>query len=98
MINRRAFLQSTPAAAGLAIPLAPALAASDAPIRVGVIGASGRARSLYQIFAKNPEVDVVSIADVDTKNFARAVEEIGASQGGSRPETHQDFRQLVNDD
>lgn len=97
-MNRRNFLQTTPAAAGLTALAPAAKAAPNDRLRAGVIGAAGRARSLYHIFAKNPEVDVVSIADVDTRNFAKAVDEIGKIQGGKKPETHQDLRHLIDDD
>ena len=97
-MNRRKFLHTTAATATLASALPVAKAAANDRLRAGVVGAAGRARALNHLFARDPEVDVVAIADVDLRNLPRTVEEITEIQGGKKPTTHQDFRALVEDD
>lgn len=95
-MDRRRFLQSSAvtAAALQAEPVGKATASER--LRAGVVGAGGRAFSLINSFAKNPNVDVVAIADIDPRRLPRAVERVGKIQG-SKPKTTGDFRTLVDD-
>jgi len=65
-------------------------------VRVGVMGASGRAFSLINTFAANPNVEVVAIADVDASKLPRALEAVEKLQG-KKPEALGDFRKLIDD-
>ena len=72
-------------------------AAPSERVRVGVIGAGGRALSLNRIFADNPQVEVVGIADIDSRRLPRAVEEVKSRQGKA-PQPTGDFRRLIDDE
>jgi len=99
-MKRREFLQSSAvAAAAASSAYAIERAAKAAPnerLRAGVVGAGGRALSLINSFAKNPEVDVVAIADVDSRRLPRAVEVVSKIEG-RKPRTTGDFRTLIDD-
>jgi predicted dehydrogenase len=98
--ERRRFLKNTVAAlatshivAGTAM-MAKAVASDR--VRVGVMGAGGRALSLIQTFASNPEVDIVAIADVDESKFGPGVTAV-AKLHGREPRIEKDFRRLIDD-
>ncbi len=94
-IKRRNFIhQSVAAGAALLAPVAKAAASER--VRVGCIGASGRARALNLICARNPQIDLVAIADVDLSHLPKTVEEVTKIQG-SKPKAFQDFRKLIDD-
>ena len=95
-IKRRNFIYQSAAAASAALLAPVAKAAASERVRVGCIGASGRARSLNLICARNPQIDLVAIADVDLRNLPRTVGEVTKIQG-SKPKTYQDFRKLIDD-
>ncbi|MBW3541168.1 MAG: Gfo/Idh/MocA family oxidoreductase [Planctomycetes bacterium] len=65
-------------------------------VRVGVVGAGGRALSLNLSFAANPNAEVVAIADIDPRQFPRAVAEVTKRQG-KEPQAVSDFRKLIDD-
>ena len=98
--ERRRFLKNTVAAlatshivAGTAMM---AKAVASERVRVGVMGAGGRALSLIQTFASNPEVDIVAIADVDESKFGPGVTAV-AKLHGREPRIEKDFRRLIDD-
>jgi len=96
-MDRRGFL--TTSVAGVTATSAiggPARAPASERIRVGVMGTAGRAFSLIHTFASNKFVDVVALADVDSRNFPRAVAEVQKRQG-RKPRTVGDFRRLIDD-
>lgn len=99
-MKRREFLQSTALAATAATSVsALERAAKTAPserLRAGVVGAGGRAMSLITSFSKNPHVDVVAIADVDSRRLPRAVETVAKIEG-HKPRTTGDFRTIIDD-
>jgi len=99
-MKRREFLQSSAvAAAAASSAYAIERAAKAAPnerLRAGVVGGGGRALSLINSFAKNSEVDVVAIADVDSRRLPRAVEVVSKIEG-RKPRTTGDFRTLIDD-
>ncbi|MBQ18499.1 MAG: dehydrogenase [Planctomycetaceae bacterium] len=99
-VNRRNFL--TGAAAGFATIGSTRLqgeskkAGANERVRVGVVGAGGRALSLNRSFAENAFAEIVTIADLDPRRLPRAVEDVYRLQG-SKPKTTNDFRHLIDD-
>lgn len=75
---------------------AQAKAQASERVRVGVVGAGGRALSLNRTFSANPNCEVVAIADLDPRKLPRAVEEVRTRQGHA-PRTESDFRKLIDD-
>ena len=71
-------------------------AAASERVRVGVVGAGGRAYSLNASFSANPNVEIVAIADLDPGKLPRTVEEVTKRQGKA-PKTTNDFRHLIDD-
>ena len=95
-LNRREFLGTSIYGAAI---IAAAGQASKVPpserLQVGCVGVSGRAGQLMQMFAGLKEVEVVALADVDSRKLpgaARVVEKIQ----GKAPATVQDFRKLID--
>lgn len=66
-------------------------------VRVGVVGAGGRALALNRTFASNPFCEVVTIADLDPRRLPQAVEQVTQRQG-RKPKTTGDFRHLLDDE
>ena len=64
--------------------------------RVACMGVRGRGRQLLYDFAAMPEVEVVTICDVDTRLFDERVKAVEELQG-VRPATETDFRRLLDD-
>lgn len=96
-MNRRHFLMSS-AAAGAAGALANgqnARAAANERVQVGIMGAGGRALQLIRTFADNRFIDVVAIADVDSRRLPPAVAEVQKRQR-RKPRTTGDFRRLID--
>jgi predicted dehydrogenase len=60
------------------------------------MGVRGRGRQLLYDFAAMPEVEVVTICDVDTRLFDERVKAVEERQG-VRPATETDFRRLLDD-
>ncbi|MCS5630149.1 MAG: Gfo/Idh/MocA family oxidoreductase, partial [Pirellulaceae bacterium] len=74
-------------------------AASEGPnnkIRVGMIGTHGRAGFLMRTFAAQSDVQMVALADVDTRKHNAAVEAV-KSITGSSPYVTSDYRHLIDD-
>jgi predicted dehydrogenase len=92
-MNRRIFL--TTATTALAIG-DHAKAAPSERVRVGVMGAGGRALSLIRSFAENKLCEVAVLADIDSRKFPTAVEEVKKRQG-KEPRTVEDFRRIIDD-
>lgn len=100
---RRKFLQDSLAiaAVGTVTPtqFGRALTSEGAPsetVRVGIMGAGGRALSLIDSFSRNKSVQVVAIADIDSSRFPAAVETTEKNQG-TKPRIERDFRRLIDD-
>jgi len=97
--ERRRFLKHTMAslaASHIATGAAKvAKAVASERVRVGVMGAGGRALSLIQTFASNPEVDIVAIADVDESRLGLGVTAAAKLQG-REPRVEKDFRRLID--
>ncbi len=96
-LSRRHFLLAGSAAAtcGPAWGQAAKTVASER-VRVGVMGAGGRAASLIRSFAGNAEVELVAVADVDSNRLAKGLE-IARSIQGNSVRSENDFRRLIDD-
>ena len=64
--------------------------------RVACMGVRGRAGHLMRGFAELPEVDLVTLCDVDSRLFPQAVADVAQRQK-KRPATVQDFRRVLDD-
>jgi predicted dehydrogenase len=97
-MNRRNFLGGTTATAAGALALAASARAAGANerVRVGAIGAGGRALQLIRTFASNKNVDLVAIADLDSRRLPQAVAEVQKRQN-RKPWTTGDFRRIIDD-
>jgi predicted dehydrogenase len=98
-VDRRGFLQASVVGAAASSLLAggqTAKAAASERVRAGMVGAGGRALALVNSFARNKEVDVVAIADLDSRRLPQAVEAVKSAQG-TTPWTTGDFRRLIDD-
>ncbi len=73
-----------------------ARAAASERVRVGIMGAGGRATSLISSFAANKSVEVVAIAEVDASRLPAALESATKLQGKA-PRGESDFRKLIDD-
>src|SRR5262245_47773483 len=97
-MNRRNFLGETTATAAGALALGASARAAGANerVRVGAIGAGGRALQLIRSFASNKNVDLVAIADLDSRRLPQAVAEVQKRQN-RKPWTTGDFRRIIDD-
>ncbi len=96
--SRRGFLQGSSAALGAAVAASSVAAGPPSErVRVGIMGAGGRALSLIRTFAANPSVEVVGIADLDSNRLPRGLSEAEKLQR-QRPRGESDFRRLIDDD
>lgn len=66
-------------------------------VRVGVMGAGGRAYSLINTFARNSNVEIVAIADIDPERLARGAATAREIQG-REIRSEKDFRKIIDDD
>ena len=95
--SRRTFLQSSAlAASGVVLTGLTGKAAASDRVRVGIMGAGGRAAALIGSFSANPSVEVVAIADVDPSKMPRGLE-IAEKYQGKKPRAESDFRRLIDD-
>src|SRR5688572_33287931 len=101
-LNRRQFLQSS--IGGVTAIAAAAQNARSEPVpkvspserlQVGCVGVSGRAGQLMHLFAGLKDVDVVALADIDSRKFPGAVQAVEKIQG-KKPVAVQDFRKLID--
>ncbi len=95
--SRRSFLAGS--AVVSAFGLATRSGRADAPserVRVGIMGAGGRALSLIDTFSRNPSVDVVAIADLDANRLPKGLARAAQHQG-RQPRGESDFRKLIDD-
>ncbi len=73
-----------------------AKAAASERVRVGIVGAGGRALSLIDSFSGNSSVEVVAIADLDPSRLPMGLETANRRQG-KKPRGEIDFRKLIDD-
>ena len=99
-MKRRKFIAQTATVAASPFVLTQKGEAAKAPaserVRVGMVGAAGRAGSLNRIFARNKNVEIVGIAEIDPRRLPGTLESVTKTQG-SKPKTFTDFRKLVED-
>ena len=98
--SRREFLKHGYAAATTAAFVSQlgrtAKAAASDRVRVGIVGAGGRAASLIASFSANKWVEVVGIADLDSNRLPKGLESAAKLQG-TKPRGESDFRKLIDD-
>lgn len=97
-MDRRKFLQSSAAAAGLGLTAKQALAAlADGPAkRVGVIGTGWYGKVDVLRLIQVAPVEVVSVCDVDSRMMEGAADIISARQAsGNRPRLFGDYREML---
>lgn len=97
--SRRKFLHTSSAiaASAFAHPATHgATAQASERVRVGVMGAGGRAHSLISTFSSNPNVQIVSIADLDASRLPKGVQTAEQNQG-RKVTAVSDFRRLIDD-
>ncbi|TWU22954.1 Alpha-N-acetylgalactosaminidase [Novipirellula galeiformis] len=98
--SRRTFLQSSTAAIATTLATTSThggTAQASERVRVGIMGAGGRAYSLISTFSSNPNVEVVAIADLDPSRIPKGLATAEKNQGRSI-RTESDFRRLIDDD
>ena len=102
-MKRRPFIRNCTATvvAGSSLPLIKTgecsqKAGANSRIRLGCVGTHGRAGFLLRSFAAQKDVEIVSVADVDTRRHAAAVAAVKAVAGNS-PQVFSDFRHIMDD-
>lgn len=101
-LNRRRLLQRSALGVGAAAvgPLVfdrfAVKAQPSEKVLVGCIGVGGRAGAIMQAFAGLPEVEVVAVADLDSRRLPEAVSKVEKLQG-RKPRAETDFRRLIED-
>ena len=97
MTDRRSFLKSAGAASLMAGPWLKSNSRAASPndtVNVAVIGIRSRGAAHYKQFAKLPNVNVVTLCDVDERLFAKALKDLGGEQ---RIKTETDLRRVLDD-
>ena len=94
-VNRRRFLGCS-AAAGLALAGGPVAEGTSPgpPVRLGLVGAGGRGTALLRALLELPAVEVVALADLESKHRLRA-QGIAEKATKRRPEAYEDYTQLL---
>ena len=101
-VNRRRFIEKTAAAGAVSVPFIitqrgqAAKSPASERVRVGMIGAAGRAGKLNSLFANNPNVDIAAIADIDPRRLPNTLRGVTKIQG-HKPKITTDFRKLIDD-
>jgi predicted dehydrogenase len=94
--NRRRFLQvSACSLAAAAVARGGRAQGPTEKIGVACMGVGGRAEFLVSAFAGEPDVDLVALADVDSRRLPAAADKVG-QRTGRVPQTFQDFRRLLD--
>jgi predicted dehydrogenase len=101
-IHRRHFLGAA-AAAGVGLGLNAAtnvLGANEKKLVVGIMGTGGRGTEHAKSFAKQANVEVAYVCDVDKNRAGKAAEEVNkivSKAAGKAPQAVQDFRKILDD-
>jgi predicted dehydrogenase len=96
-LNRRNFLKQTSAAA-LSFAYIPNFLSKPKPsdkLRVAHIGLGGMGTQHLKWFAALPEVDVVSLCDVDSEHLAKAQKVLTDMHPNAKVDTYGDFRRIL---
>jgi predicted dehydrogenase len=97
MLNRRNFLKNAGAASLAAGPFLKSTSRAASPndtINIAVIGIRSRGVAHYKQFAKIPNVNIVTLCDVDERLFAKALTDLGSEK---KVKTETDLRRVLND-
>jgi predicted dehydrogenase len=94
-MNRRHFIFSSTAAAGLAFR-PHMLASANDTIRVACVGVHNQGRSHIAAYSKMPNVEIAAICDIDESVLNSRIGEI-EKMGHKRPVGFTDFRKLLED-
>ena len=97
MTDRRSFLKSAGAASLMAGPWLKSNSCAASPndtVNVAVVGIRSRGAAHYKQFAKLPNVNVVTLCDVDERLFAKALKDLGGEQ---KIKTETDLRRVLDD-
>src|SRR5262245_41964895 len=97
MTDRRSFLKSAGAASLMAGPWLKSNSRAASPndtVNVAVIGIRSRGAAHYKQFAKLPNVNVVTLCDVDERLFAKALKDLGSEE---KIKTETDLRRVLDD-
>lgn len=98
-VSRRRFLGAAAAAAGgVLLPGLGAHAARVAPsdkVRIGIIGTGGMGRAHMYSLAQNPQCTIVALCDAFANRYEEVVGNVEKITG-ARPDTYQDFRQVLD--
>jgi len=98
-MNRRQFLATTARAAAClsAVRYLPSTFAAEKTRRVGLIGTGWYGKcDLWRLLQVEP-VEIVSLCDVDKRMLAEAAEMAASKQGGKKPRTYGDYRQMLKE-
>lgn len=95
--NRRTFIKQS-ALAGAGVFVAPNVfsfqGSPNAKVIVGVMGTNSRGLALARMFAKNPDVEVACICDVDRNVLDKTVAEV-EKVSGKKPKSTPDIRKML---
>src|SRR5499426_2364550 len=97
MTDRRSFLKSAGAAGLMAGPWLKSTSRAASPndkVYVAVIGIRSRGAAYYKQFAQLPNVNIVTLCDVDERLFAKALKDLGSEQ---KIKTETDLRRVLDD-
>jgi len=100
-IDRRSFTRGLVAAtAGAAVlPSAAGRARAEGPaprtVKVGLLGCGWWGMLDLKAAFQSGGVEAAALCDVDSEHLAKAAEETAALQGGTRPRTYKDWRELL---
>ncbi len=96
-MNRRTFMKSTLAGAGIMTAMSSAQTPSaDDKIVVGVMGLGGRGTFLAESFARRPDVRIAYLCDADTRRHSAAKNAM-EKHGQTGVKLVQDFRRILDD-
>ena len=99
--NRRDFMKKSAMTVGAVVtaPIVKSGFAQNKPsnqVNVAVVGFGGRGQAHYKEFARQKDVKVVALCDVDERLFRRGVRAV-EKVAGYRPRTYYDIRKLLED-
>jgi len=92
-MNRRHFLLSSAAAAGVS---ASSLASANDTVRIACVGVRGQGGSHIKAYSAMTNVEIAAVCDVDESILTKRLDEIEAS-GKKRPAAFTDYRKLLED-
>jgi len=101
-MTRRSFIKTTAAGAGAAATVLigtskTSWAGANDRVRVAVMGIHGRGRSHLGGYAMLPNVEVVTLCDVDSRLFDSRVNDFFTRRGKPEPKVEQDVRKVLDD-